>query len=152
DQPELATQSAAWLLNGKAVTQQSLAERALLARASTDPATADLAEQARAVRRQLAALTLAAPRPGQEAERLRQLGQLGERLQELDRRLGQATGRAARTDPWVELAEVRKALSADAVFIDIARFPVLNFRAKDRVSPGQPARYAAWVIAPEGRG
>ena len=65
DDPEAVGRSAGWVLNGKAVAQEALAQRALLARDRDDPAAARLA----AVRNQLAALTLASPKPGQEQER-----------------------------------------------------------------------------------
>ena len=72
DDPEAVGRSAGWVLNGKAVAQEALAQRALLARDRDDPAAAQLA----AVRNQLAALTLASPKPGQEEERLRAIDRL----------------------------------------------------------------------------
>ena len=43
DDPEAVARSAGWVLNGKAVAQEALAERALLARDRNDPAAARLA-------------------------------------------------------------------------------------------------------------
>ena len=47
---------------------------------------------------------------------------------------------------WVELDQVRAALPADAMLIDIARFGVANFAAKGDEKQYHPARYAAWLI------
>jgi len=152
DDRATAARSAGWLLNGKGLAQQALAERALLARTGKDPATAQLVTQLRDVRNRLAALTLATPRPGQENDRMRELAQLDEQERELSKKLGQVTGRPRRDDPWVEPDAVRTALPADAVLVEIARFNVFDFQAKDRQNRWQPPHYAAWVIPTEGRG
>ena len=143
--------SAGWVLNGKAVAQESLAQRALLARDRHDPATASLSQQLLAVRRELAGLTLAAPRPGQEEQRRRQLDQLAQQEQDLARRLAQAGG-TGRAEPWIELADVRKALSADAVLVEVSRFDVYNFQARGQEKRWLGPHYAAWVIPPAGKG
>jgi len=79
-----AALSAGWVLNGKAVAQESLAQRVLAA---------------------LDARDLAA-------------------------HLGKTSAQSSRAEPWVELAEIRKALPADAVLIEISKFQVANFEAK----------------------
>ena len=140
--------SAGWVLNGKAVAQEALAQRALLARDRNDPAAARLAT----VRQELAALTLASPRPGQEADRLRAIDRVTAQERELSRELGQNLGRPARDDPWVAPDEVRRALPADAVLVEIARFDVANFQAKGTEKQFIPPHYAAWVIPPAGAG
>jgi CHAT domain-containing protein/tetratricopeptide (TPR) repeat protein len=136
--------SAGWVLNGKAVAQEALSQRVLLARDREVPAAVRLAT----VRQQLAGLTLTAPKPGQEGDRLREIDRLTDQERELSRQLGQAGGQVARDDPWVEVDEVRKALPDDAVLVEISRFRVLNFQAKEFLPP----RYAAWVIPPQDRG
>ena len=152
DDPATAERSAGWAINGKGLTQQALAQRAQLARSAQDPAVAQLVGHLRDVRNTLAALTLAMPRPGQEEDRTRALARLAERERELSRELGQVTGRPTRDDPWIELDRVRAALPADAVLVEIARFDVLDFQAKDRRRRWQPAHYAAWVLPAAGRG
>jgi tetratricopeptide (TPR) repeat protein len=150
--PQTAALSAGWVLNGKAVTQQALAERALLARDSGDAAVAALGRQLGEVRSRLAALTLAAPKPGEESGRRRQLERLAQQEQELARRLGQRTGRASRDNPWVELAEVRKALPGDGVLVEIARVRLFDFKARGKEDVWRPPHYAAWIIPPAGGG
>jgi tetratricopeptide (TPR) repeat protein/CHAT domain-containing protein len=148
DDPDAVGRSAGWVLNGKAVAQEALAQRALLARDRDDPAAARLA----AVRQQLAALTLASPQPGQEQERFRAIDRLTAQERELSKQLGQNASRPARDDPWVAPQEVRSALPADAVLVEFARFRVFDFQAKGTEKRWNPPRYAAWVIPPAGRG
>jgi tetratricopeptide (TPR) repeat protein len=145
-------QSAGWVLNGKGLAHQTLAELALLARGGEDPAAARLVAQLRDIRNRLAAMTIANPRPGRENDRKRELARLDEQERELSKKLGQVTGRPTRDDPWVEPDAVRKALPAEAIQVEIARFRVFDFRAKDRKKEWQPPHYAAWLIPAAGRG
>ena len=144
--------SAGWVLNGKATAQEALAQRALLARDRGNPAARPIVGQLTSVRQQLAALTLASPRPGRETERLQEIDRLGTQERELSRQLGQAAGRPARDDPWIATEEVRRALPTDAVLVEIARFRVSNFQAKGSENQFGPPHYAAWVIPPAGQG
>ena len=146
--PALASLSAGWLLNGKAVAQEALAQRALVARQSTDPVVRATVKELLGLRRQLAALTLSTPKPGQEAVRLAQLESLERQEETLARRIAETNGEAFQADAWVEVAAVQRALPADAVLIDIARFKVFNSHAKGQEKRWQPARYVAWIIPP----
>jgi CHAT domain-containing protein/Tfp pilus assembly protein PilF len=152
DDVHLRELTAAWLLNGKAVAQQALAERTLLARDSADPNVKKLLPQLLRTRGQLAALTHQVPRPGQEAQRLQRLDELANHEQELTKEIGLLTGTPTRADPWVPLSEVRDVLPRDAMLIEIAKFQPFDFRAKGKESPWQEARYIAWVIPPRDRG
>jgi CHAT domain-containing protein/Tfp pilus assembly protein PilF len=144
--PGLRDRSAGWLLNGKAVAQESLAERALLAHASTDPAIRKAVSRLLDVRGRLAALQLAPFQPAEEQRRHQQLQELTEQEQQLSKVFALARGQAARKDPWVEVTEVRKALPRGEVLIDIARFDVWNFRARGKERHWQAPHYAAWII------
>ena len=148
---QIALRSAGWVLNGKAVAQEVLAQRAILAAEGTDPTLADLVKQLLAVRSRLASLSLTLPKAGQEADYRQQLQTLNQQEQELSRQLGQATGRNTTGDPWVEPAAVRKSLAKDAVLIEVARFRVCDFKAKGRRN-WLPPHYAAWLIPAEGQG
>jgi len=147
---DLASASAAWLLNAKAIAQESLSERARLALASTDPQTGKIASQLTSVRQQLAALTLAIPKS--EEEKRKQIATLTEQEQQLSRKLGQSIGQPGRTDPWVTIAELRQALPADGILIEVARFQVKDFKAKGDEKQWKGQRYAAWLIPPAGQG
>lgn len=145
-----ALRSAGWILNGKAVAQEVLAQRALLATEGTNPTLADLVKQVQIVRRQLATLSLTRPKAGQESEYRQRLQMLDRQEQELSQQLGQATGRNTSGDPWVEPDAVRKSLAKDAILIEIARFRVVNFEVKKH--RWFPPHYVAWLISPEGQG
>jgi CHAT domain-containing protein/Tfp pilus assembly protein PilF len=152
DDVSLRERTAAWLLNGKAVALQALAERALLARDSDNPRVKKLLPQLLGTRGQLAALTHQAPRPGRETQRLQRLAALARRERELAKEIGLLTGNPTRADPWVKLSEVREVLPRDVVLVEVARFRTWNFRAKGKTSPWQEAHYAVWVIPPQGKG
>ena len=148
-----AQRSAGWVLNGKAVAQEVLAQRSILAAVGTDPAQADLVKQLLGVRSRLASLSLTLPKPGQEADYHQQLQTLNEQEQELSRQFGQAaTGRNTAGDPWVEPDAVRKALAKDALLIEIARFDVTDFKAKGKGKYWLPPHYAAWLLPAAGQG
>jgi CHAT domain-containing protein/tetratricopeptide (TPR) repeat protein len=145
--PALRSQSAGWLLNAKGVGQQALAERALLSREARDPKLAPVVRQLTDVRRRLAQLSLAAPRPGQVEERQKQLAELSTRESELARQLVEAGGTTLVADPWVEPDAVRSALPAGSVLVEMARFRPYPLGEKDKKKrKWQPARYVAWVI------
>ena len=120
----------------------------LLSRQSSDPALDKRARRLLAVRQELARLTFATPPPGQEKQRILQIEELTGKEQELARSLRQAGSKAVLPD-WVELADLRKALPADAVLIDVAHFRVFDFKAK-RGKHWKPAHYAAWVTPKSG--
>jgi CHAT domain-containing protein/Tfp pilus assembly protein PilF len=139
---KLEALSASWLLNAKALDQESLTAGQLLARRSGDPRLANLSRRLLAVRQELARLTFARPASGEDAARRQRLEELTRQEQELARSVRQAGGTAALPD-WVEPAELRRALPADAVLIDIAHFTPYDFAAPDK--PWQAPRYVAWV-------
>jgi CHAT domain-containing protein/tetratricopeptide (TPR) repeat protein len=147
--PALCAQSAAWLLNGKGVAHQTLAERALLDRDRKDPATAKLVDRLRAVRDERSRLTYQARARGQEAVTTRRLGELARQEQDLIKEIGERRGRSRKGDGWVALDGVRRALPEDAVLIEIARFTRTTFKAGE--SPAEEC-YAAWVIPAAGKG
>src|SRR5262249_497191 len=70
----------------------------------------------------------------------------------LVKRLGQLSGRQRSRDPWVDFDKIRQAVPRDAVLIEIAKFPVWDFRDPANQVASQPARYVAWVVPPAGQG
>jgi CHAT domain-containing protein/Tfp pilus assembly protein PilF len=141
---DLAARSATWLLNGKAIDQESLASSVLLTRQSSDPALKKLAARLLSVRQSLARLTLATPLPGQEKQRLAQIEEVTAQEQELGKQLRQSGSKAA-PPAWIDLADIRQALPADAVLIDVAHFDRFDFKHKPGAKQWQEAHYAAWV-------
>jgi CHAT domain-containing protein/Tfp pilus assembly protein PilF len=142
--------SAGWLLNGKGIGGEVLSVSSLMARDNGNPALGKLAKELREAREQLARLSVTTPRDGEEAAHVKQMQQLTNREQELARLYRASAGLGSAIDDWVELREVRKGLSADAVLIDVARFGVFDPKAP-RQKRWQAPRYAAWVTPAKGR-
>jgi CHAT domain-containing protein/Tfp pilus assembly protein PilF len=63
-----------------------------------------------------------------------------------------AEGQGAAAAPWVETETVRAHIPPSAVLIDIARFDVFNYAARRKGEDWKPARYAAWIVPPQGQG
>lgn len=151
--PDLAARSAEWLLNGKAVAHELLAERTLLLRDATRPETAGLAKQLRAVRAKIAALV---PRmrsaKGKVASRLAaELSDLVIREAEVAKALGRATGRTERKS-WFGIDEIRRSIPAGSVLVEMARFEAPAFGSRGTSALVGHPRYAAWMIPAAGEG
>src|SRR5205807_2567975 len=108
-------QSAAWLLNGKAIAHQVLAERNLRQRDQRDPGLKDLSSQLLEVRQRLATLTQQRPPPGQEVAHRTSRDTLVAAEEKLSRELGQRLAVQGPAPSWVELAVVRQAIPKGAV-------------------------------------
>jgi tetratricopeptide (TPR) repeat protein len=152
DDSALISLSTGWIVNGKGVALESLAERERLSRDSKIPGLTELTQELRSVRSRLAKFSLSAAAPKDQSSYQQELNELAQREQELSRKLSAAAGETYRDDPWIAPDEVRQALPAEAVLVDIARFDVFDFAAKGKQPPWKPARYAAWIIPPAGHG
>lgn len=140
--------SAEWLLNGKAVAHQALAEQQILARDAQDPKAKQLVEDLQTTRSRLAAHVNRVPKPGLEKEYQANTQALRTHEQDLAQKLARTVGRPYRANPWVTLDELRGKLGPKSVFVDIARFPVWDFAANKSLGP----RYVAWITPPKGKG
>jgi len=138
--------SAEWVLNLKAITLESLTERAVIARQATDKRTANLVDELLKVQTQLANLSMRFDQPRQVTEKL--MTKLAERDRELSRELGLATGRVNQTEPWIDLDTVRRTLPPDAVLVEFALFRMANYETARLETP----HYAAWMIPAAGNG
>ncbi len=56
------------------------------------------------------------------------------------------------TDKWVELDDLRKAMSPDTVFVDVVRLRVVDFEVKGNGNKWKDAHYAAWITPAAGQG
>ncbi len=154
DEAATVRRSAAWVLNGKALVRQTLAEQARLARAARDrdPKTAEIAQDLQAKRAERAHLVLELSRhpPGPESNVWAKIEDLNRQELALAWKLAQNLGRSQRAAAWIELDEVRRAVPADGVLVEMARFNL--FRPSRRADLWRPAHYAAWIIPPAGKG
>jgi CHAT domain-containing protein/tetratricopeptide (TPR) repeat protein len=150
---KVLVQSAEWLINGKGLTLDVLGERIVRAGRSADPQVKTTYAALRRVRGELAARALRQPpRDGTEDPVVVNLSREETRLSQ---QLGVALGSGGE-DPWVDLAQVQRLLATDprlqgkGVFIDIARFPLIDFQSKGTDFVGKEEHYTAWVVPPEG--
>lgn len=146
EDPKIVELSAAWVLNAKGISQESVAQRMVLARDLTDPATAPDVKKLQDVRRELSRLARLA-RSSTDAGSTRRMEEL--RLEEfqVSRRLAEVSGRPSQTGGWVELADVRRAIPKNSVLVEIARFRVRDFKARGAdEGRWQSPHYAAWII------
>lgn len=139
DDQAILRATAEWALNGKAVVQQSVAERALLARDRNDPQLKLIAAELQNVRKQLA--TLANQGAAQASAKQQQLLA---KERELTRQVTLRSGRAPISE-WVGLDEVRKKLPASGVFANIVRWHAFDY-AHGRPASEKPDRYLVWLI------
>ena len=116
---------------------------------SSDPALGKLRRQLLAVRQQLARLTLATPRPGQEKQRLQQLEELTGQEQDLAKQLRQA-GSTAVVARWVELADAPQGPARRRRPHRHRPLRRLRLQGQAGQKQWQPARYAAWVTPQSG--
>ncbi len=150
DNPGLAAASAAWVINGKGATLEVLADRAVALRTASDPKVAEQVGQWQAARRALAALALR-PVPADAAEaRRKEVADLAGRERELARRIAEAGGRLPPRGEWVELEQVRQAMAADAVLVEIARVYTYTPWVPGNASWWHEPHYVAWVVPPAG--
>ena len=141
--------SAGWVVNGKALAQQTLAQRALLARDTSNPLVATTARYLQAVRRQLASLSLVGVDSQQSARQQAQLADLSRQEQAQSRELARLSGRAAGTSEWVETAKIRSSLPDDAALVEIARIKVYDDQSSDEAE-NAPEHYLAWIVPAAG--
>jgi tetratricopeptide (TPR) repeat protein/CHAT domain-containing protein len=142
--------AASWLVNGKAMAQQTLAEQVLLERDSKGRPWAALVEELAEVRRRLAALAVRVPSAEQLAAHRRQLDELADREKGLARRIAQEGHRGEQRRAWVEVADLQRALPGDAVLVEVVRLVVYDFQARGKAPYWQPPRYVAFVIDARG--
>jgi len=142
---ETTSLSASWLINGKGVAQEALAQRNLQARDIDDPKLGAVVKELLSVRTRLAALAMNAAEAGEEEQRRTELDRLTTQERQLSSQLG---GKDGATSKWIEISQIREALSADSVLIDIARFSIFDFQAKGEEPQWKAAHYAAWITSP----
>jgi CHAT domain-containing protein len=151
EHPEAVAASAQWLLNGKAMDSELLGDEIRRARQSDDPAVAQTLRELADVRDQLAHLPftrLPADKPVQGEPNWPDLFR---HERQLTMQLGMQTYDVSGDDAWIALEDVRQAIPADAVLVDVLRFPVWQPGESAMVNFMRPARYVAWVISPTGK-
>jgi CHAT domain-containing protein/Tfp pilus assembly protein PilF len=152
---KLVDKSAAWVLNGKAITHEVLSERSLLLRevfskgVNLRPLRVLELQQ---IREQLAAAQFASSAQADESQRRAQIEKLRKHEMELTIYFGLNDDSEKRAAPWVELSAVRETMG-DAALIEIVKLRPYSFRKQDLAGdPWRQPRYVAWIIPPAGKG
>ena len=147
-----ATLSAGWLLNGKSLTQEVLAEASLL----SSPTAAPIVNELRGIRQRLSNIGLQGEPSTSESRA--NVSELESRLEILQSELAElGLGSSSRQD-WVRIGTLMTNLPQDSCFISLARFRVHDFNAtfdsheRAPESVWKSSRYAAWIVPPIGSG
>ena len=151
DKSKAAATSAEWLLNSKAIGAECLAEQMQLVRQSNDPDVKQTLHELTAVREQLAGAVLHQQQGLGSGGAVEQAA-LYQKERDLSRKLALQTHMGSHRSEWVSLAEVRKAVAAKSVLIEIARFQVADFDVPGKAARFGVPRYVAWVIPPVDNG
>lgn len=146
---QLADYSATWLANGKAVAQEALVKQNLAAQGIADTSQITFKEWQQ-VRKQLATLAMTASEPEKQDQKRELVARLTADEQRLARELGiELSASADDNSLWVTSQQIRGALPAGSVLVDIARVSVYNFHTKYGDRFWLDDHYAAWVIPQE---
>lgn len=142
----IAELSAGWVLNSKGIAQQSVAQRMMLNLDLGDPTIGPSVKKLQEARRELSRLTGSATK-GDDATRRQRIERLREQERQIAAEVARLSGRPVQNSQWVELADIRRSLPSQSVLVEMARFRVRNFAAR-QADPDkwQPPRYAAWII------
>lgn len=135
--------SAGWVLNRKALLQQTLAESVLLARDSNDPMLDEVARKLQTTRAQIAKFTVQEG-DSTDPERRRELDALVEEEQALTKRRSQLLDQNPDSASYVELADIQRSLPARCVLIEFLRFDKTDMPFS--IESPTKGHYAAWVV------
>ncbi len=140
----IESHSASWLINGKAVGLETLAQRNLLSRDTADPKLASVAQQLQQVRGQLSSLAVTTSDPEQAGAKKDFFDKLVDREQRLSKQLSAARG-SLENGYWIDVNKIYETLSQNTAFIDFARFDAYDFSAIGGEKTWKAARYGAWI-------
>ena len=138
--------SAGWVLNGKAVSQQALAQRALIARDTTNSQLASAVKALLVIRKQLASLMMVSDSKVADSTRQSRIDELERQEQSQSRKLSDEGGRSVGTTAWIETEDIRKSLQDGSVLVEIVRFKRYDFDKPVAKDKERPEHYVAWII------
>ena len=149
--PRMIQASFDWVLNGKGLAQETLAERHLLARnAAVDPALKTLAAELTLARQELAALNSS----GNETDIAETVQRLNQRESDLARQLSLHSGPGSGSDRWVTSGQMLQVLPENAALIEFAWLdreePAISAFDR-RTRGGRRGRLVAWTLVAKTR-
>lgn len=149
DDKLLARLSAGWLINGKAIGQEALAEGALVSSAEVTPKVHEL----RDTRSRLAKLTSFVQQdPEWRREQMDKIAELESRQELLTSEISRHGLGTRKDNTWVSIGELRDKLPYDSVMVNIARVRINDFAINGSKYLWSDDRYLAWVIPNVGAG
>ena len=158
DNPRATALSAGWLINGKAVTEEALAEASLLSSEEAYPTVRKLSD----VREQLAALSVNADI--KDLATKKRLANLEAEETQLQNELSKFKLGGSFTEEWVSVGNVIASLTDESSFITVAKIrpfdirkTYTSFRLTSLASTQSSdvwlsEKYVAWVVPPLGLG
>lgn len=144
--------SAGWVLNGKAVSQQALAQRALLARDTTNSQLASAVKTLLVIRKQLASLMMLSETKVADPARQKRIEELMRQERAQSRQLSEQGGRSTGSSTWIDTDEVRMKLPKDSVLVEIMKFEKYDFQSPSIHDVQRPEHYVAWIVPSLDRG
>ena len=138
--------TAGWVLNGKAVSQQALAQRALIARDTKDLKLAAAVKTLLVIRKQLASLMMLSDSEEGDPAKQGRIDELVRQEQAQSRTLSEQGGRSPGSATWIETDDVRKTLKDDSVLVEIVKFRKYDFANPAAKEEDCPEHYVAWII------
>jgi len=155
ERQEIVDRSAEWLLNGKAIAQESLAEQQRAVQDDWQGDRKQIGAELQEIRNRLAKLANTQPAANARAAHRAEVDRLTAEEQRLSILLAGPLREPQQDVVWHELAELRRLLKPDSVYIDLVRMPLSDLaglRCDFAVRPAGPANYFAWIIPPAGQG
>ncbi len=125
--PEMAAISAGWILNGKSLTEELLADRMIRARESNDPSLRSMAQQLAKVRGRQAQLSIVAKADDADPALRQELTQLASTEESLSFQMANAGSKSLTGRHWIEIDELRSELAPSEVFYRHRALPVARF-------------------------
>jgi len=145
---EVANLTAGWLLNGKGIEHDLLAEASF----SSNEKFAPLVSELKLIRARMAAMAKDQKELDQSSQQT--LNQLKEKQESLESKLVFERVQRTGIEPWVSVESLRSSIPSQASFVSIARVTpyefVKSFDAVKRIWTAP--HYYAWVIPPAGKG
>ena len=151
-EPDAVNASAGWLINGKGIAREALAQRQLLERDADDPEVKRSVGELREIRSKMAALVMTTARPEDADARTNEIHQLMIQEHNLTKQVALVVGSSVEAPEWIEVEEIREKIPPGNVFVSFARLRVKAYTPNESNQHLLPARYLAWLMPATGEG
>ena len=151
EDPKVAEYTAAWVLNGKALTMEVLSDNIVRMRESGLPEINRLNRELVETREEYAAMLLRELSAEEDLNTHKErFDALRKKQDGLAKQLAGLTGEPKKQDPWVEIDQVRDVIDENKVLVELSRIPAIKTKKVQGRLVSQPTQfYGAWVIPPK---